>query len=73
MKNRVTTGWFRPRKAKRQNFITTMVCLETDCGHLWDASCISNPCPQCGSGSVIPADNWNFGRKGCLKLGKVKS
>ncbi len=69
MKKRVATGWFQVRKQRPKSLIT-MICLEADCGHLWDASCISNPCPKCGSGAVVPAENWNFGNKGCLKLGK---
>jgi rubrerythrin len=72
MKDREATGWFQPLK-QRPKYVTTMICLETDCGHLWDARRISDPCPKCGSNSVVPADNWNFGSKGCLKLGKAVS
>lgn len=70
MKDKKTRGWFKTRK-HRAKYFTTMICLETNCGHLWDAARTSNPCPKCGSMAVIPADNWNFGNKGCLKLGKV--
>lgn len=72
MKARKTTEWFKTSKKRPKN-LTTMICLETDCGHLWDARRMSDPCPKCGSISVVPADNWNFGSKGYLKLGKVSS
>ena len=72
MKARNTAKWLKARKLRAKQF-TTMICLETDCGHFWDASRTSNPCPRCGSRSVVPADNWNFGNFGCLKLGKVAS
>lgn len=72
--NRIVTVWFRPgKKSKKATFLTTMVCLEADCGNIWDASCMSDPCPKCGSKSVLAMDNWNVRDKGCLKLGKVKS
>ncbi len=68
MNHRTTTGWL---KNKKPAFMTTMVCLEHDCGHLWDASNTGKPCPKCASGAVFPADNWDFNKKGMLRLGKV--
>ena len=72
MTQRNSNGWFKPTK-QRPKYMVTMICLETDCGHLWDARRSSDPCPKCGSISVVPADNWNFGGKGIMKLGRVRS
>jgi predicted Zn-ribbon and HTH transcriptional regulator len=67
---RTITGWFRS-KPKKLAYKTTMVCLEHECGYIWEASCISNPCPKCASNTVIPANKWGFETKGMLRLGKV--
>jgi len=72
MKHRVTTGWFRPgRKDEKTGTLITMICLEHNCGNLWDAGRASDACPKCGSRAVIPANKWNLDKKGVLKLGKV--
>ncbi len=72
MKNRTTTGWFKP-KGKKLSFMEVMVCLENDCGHIWEASNMSSPCPKCASGSVIPLSTLDPENKGILRLGKVNS
>jgi hypothetical protein len=55
--NRLMAGAYRP-KTRKLSFITTMVCLEHDCGHIYESSCMSRPCPSCASNAVIPASKW---------------
>ena len=71
---RITTGMFNP-KGKRLSFLTMMICLEHDCGHMFEASRVSNPCPKCASKAVIPAAYWAPAKYGMpkLELGKVKN
>ena len=70
--NRIVTGWFRPgKKSKKLTFMSAMVCLEADCGNIWDAARMSDPCPKCGSRSVLAMANWHARDKGSLKLGRV--
>ena len=74
MKHKVPTGWFRPgRKAEKDEALITMICLEHDCGNLWDAQRAGGSCTKCGSKSVIPANKWNLDKQGVLRLGRVAS
>jgi len=56
--NRMMAGAYRP-KARKLSFMTTMVCLEHDCGYMYEASNINRPCPKCASNAVIPASRWS--------------
>jgi hypothetical protein len=56
--NRLMAGVYRP-KVRKLSFFTTMICLEHDCGHMYETSCISTPCPACASNAVIPASRWS--------------
>ncbi|MCD4678045.1 MAG: hypothetical protein K8S18_18935 [Desulfobacula sp.] len=69
MKNRITTGLFRPGK-KKLSFMTTMFCL--DCEFMWDASNISHPCPRCASKEVLAASRWAPAKYGMPNLPGVK-
>lgn len=73
--NRLVTGWFRPRTRRKMSFVVTLVCLEEDCGYIWESSRLGGSCPKCGSNAVIPAGNWGFGRKSRVRLemGTVKT
>ncbi|MCG8643320.1 MAG: hypothetical protein MI862_26575 [Desulfobacterales bacterium] len=67
MKNRITTGHFNPR----MKCMTVMVCPDTGCSHVWEASNTGRPCPVCGNTNVVPASNWNLDGTEVLKLGKL--
>jgi hypothetical protein len=71
MKHRITTGIFSPSKGKPLSFMVVMICPDATCAHVWEASCISTPCPRCGNRDVVPASKWNLDEQAILKMGKL--
>ncbi|MCG8635425.1 MAG: hypothetical protein MI863_16450 [Desulfobacterales bacterium] len=70
MNHRPTSQFFTPNR-KRPQYLTVMVCPESKCSHVWEASNTGNPCPICGNKNVIPASNWDLDGAEVLKLGKL--
>ncbi|MCF6246898.1 MAG: hypothetical protein L3J69_06000 [Desulfobacula sp.] len=73
MIHRIVTGLFRPKKRKRPSYLTTMICIEDDCGYIWDASNVSLPCPKCASKEVVALSRWAPAKYGMPRLYQGKA
>jgi len=56
------------KKKPRPGFLTVMMCIQ--CGYIWEASNIGNPCPKCANSTVVAMARWQPAKYGMPALGR---